>query len=52
MFLLSLGKHIIALTNNLKQIKSNNFEGIIVGKSLYVGNIDIKKAQQILDTNA
>jgi len=36
----------------LIKIKSNNFEGVIAGKSLYVGNIDIKKAQQLLKKNA
>lgn len=33
---------------NLKKIQSNNLEGVIAGKSFYVGNIDLKKAQQIL----
>lgn len=37
---------------NLKKIQSSNLEGVIAGKSFYVGNIDLKKAQQILDTNA
>jgi phosphoribosylformimino-5-aminoimidazole carboxamide ribotide isomerase len=36
----------------LREIKSNNLEGVIVGKSFYVGNIDLKDAQQILDKNA
>ncbi len=44
------------LTNydDLKRITKldlNNIEGIISGKSFYVGNIDLKKAQLILDTN-
>ena len=38
--------------NNLKKIFSENLEGIIVGKSFYVGNIDLKKAQNILNSNA
>jgi len=37
---------------NLKKIQSKNLEGVIAGKSFYVGNIDLKKAQQILDKNA
>ena len=36
----------------LKKIKSNNLEGVIVGKYFYVGNIDLKEAQKILDGNA
>ena len=36
----------------LRKIKSNNLEGVIVGKSFYVGNIDLKEAQKILDGNA
>ena len=36
----------------LKTIKSNNLEGVIAGKSFYVGNIDLKKAQKVLDKNA
>ena len=38
--------------NNLKKIFLNNLEGIIVGKSFYVGNINIKQAQNILNNNA
>jgi len=38
--------------DNLQTIQSKNFEGVIVGKSFYVGNIDLKKAQQKLDKNA
>ena len=38
--------------NNLKKIFSENLEGIIAGKSFYVGNIDLKKAQGILNSNA
>ena len=37
---------------NLKKIKSNSLEAVIAGKSFYVGNIDLKKAQLILDLNA
>ena len=33
-------------------IQSDNLEGVIAGKSFYVGNIDLKKAQKILDGNA
>ena len=36
----------------LTKIKYNNLEGVIAGKSFYVGNIDLKKAQKILDRNA
>ena len=38
--------------NNLKKIFSENLEGIIVGKSFYVGNFDFKKAEDILNSNA
>ena len=38
--------------NSLKKIFSKNLEGIIVGKSFYVGNIDLKKAEDILNSNA
>lgn len=33
----------------LKQLNQKNLEGIISGKSFYVGNIDLVKAQKILD---
>ena len=36
----------------LRNIKSDNLEGVIAGKSFYVGNIDLKEAQKILDENA
>ena len=36
----------------LKKIKSKNIEGVIVGKAFYIGNIDLVKAQEILDNNA
>ena len=36
----------------LTKIKSKNLEGVIAGKSFYVGNIDLKKAQLILKNNA
>ena len=36
----------------LRKIKSNNLEGVIAGKSFYVGNIDLIEAQKILDENA
>ena len=36
----------------LREIKTNNLEGVIVGKSFYVGNIKLKEAQKILDGNA
>ena len=36
----------------LKTIKSKNLEAVIAGKSFYVGNIDLKDAQKVLDTNA
>ena len=35
-----------------RKIFSENLEGIIVGKSFYVGNIDLKKAEDILNSNA
>lgn len=38
--------------DKLKKIQSSNLEGVIAGKSFYVGNIDLKKAQQILSNNA
>ena len=34
---------------NLKQINDINLEGVIAGKSYYVGNIQIKKALEILN---
>jgi phosphoribosylformimino-5-aminoimidazole carboxamide ribotide isomerase len=37
---------------NLRKIKSDNLEGVIAGKSFYVGNIDLKEAQKILSRNA
>ena len=36
----------------LKSINSKNLEGVIAGKSFYIGNIDLKKAQCVLDSNA
>ena len=36
----------------LRKIKSVNLEGVIAGKSFYVGNIDLKESQKILDGNA
>ena len=36
----------------LRNIKSDNLEGVIAGKSFYVGNIDLKEAQNVLDGNA
>ena len=36
----------------LKKIRSNKLEGVIAGKSFYVGNINLKKAQRVLDNNA
>ena len=36
----------------LRDIKSDNLEGVIAGKSFYVGNIDLKEAQKVLDGNA
>jgi phosphoribosylformimino-5-aminoimidazole carboxamide ribotide isomerase len=35
----------------LRNIKSANLEGVIAGKSFYVGNIDLKEAQKVLDGN-
>ena len=36
----------------LRSLKFDNLEGVIAGKSFYVGNIDLKKAQKVLDGNA
>ena len=36
----------------LKKISSNNLEGVIAGKSFYVGNINLINAQNILDSDA
>ena len=36
----------------LRNIKFENLEGVIAGKSFYVGNIDLKEAQRVLDGNA
>ena len=38
--------------NELKKLNSESIEGIISGKSFYVGNIDLEKAQNILNSNA
>ena len=38
--------------NELKKLNSESVEGIISGKSFYVGNIDLEKAQNILNSNA
>ena len=45
------------LKNNLdlekiRKIQSKSLEGVIAGKSFYVGNIDLIEAQKILDRNA
>ena len=36
----------------LKNVSKKNLEGVIVGKSFYVGNIDLTEAQKLLDANA
>ena len=36
----------------LKRIQSKQLEGVIAGKSFYVGNIDLKNAQKILNSHA
>ena len=36
----------------LNKIKSKNLEGVIVGKSFYIGNINIKKGMDILNQHA
>ena len=36
----------------LKRIQSKQLEGVIAGKSFYVGNIDLKNAQKILNSYA
>ena len=36
----------------LKKITKNHLEGVITGKSYYVGNINLIEAQQILKENA
>ena len=38
--------------NELKKLNSESIEGIISGKSFYVGNIDLEKAQNILNNSA
>ena len=35
----------------LKNLNLNNVEGIIAGKSFYVGNINLTKAQEIMKKN-
>ena len=40
------------VSEQLRKIKSDNLEGVIAGKSFYVGNIDLKESQKILDGNA
>ena len=37
--------------NNLKKLNNQNIEGVISGKSFYVGKIDLNKAQKILESN-
>ncbi len=37
--------------NKLKEFNFKNIEGVISGKSFYTGNIDLIKAQRILDKN-
>ena len=37
---------------NLIKIKNKNLEGVILGKSFYTGNIEIKKATKLIDKNA
>tara|TARA_Y100000590_G_C15536182_1_gene945123 strand:+ start:210 stop:941 length:732 start_codon:yes stop_codon:yes gene_type:complete len=37
---------------NLKKINSNKLEGVIAGKSFYLGMIEIKKSQKIIESNA
>ncbi len=37
--------------NILKKLNLDNIDGIISGKSFYVGNIDLQKAQKILNKN-
>ena len=36
---------------NLKNLSIDNLEGVISGKSFYVGNINLSKAQQILESD-
>ena len=36
----------------LRNIKSDNLEGVTAGKSFYVGNLDLKEGQKVLDGNA
>ena len=36
---------------NLNKLNLKNLEGIVSGKSFYIGNIDLEKAQTILDNN-
>jgi len=37
--------------HNLVNLNLKNIEGIISGKSFYVGNIDLNEAQQILNNS-
>lgn len=38
--------------NGLKKIQTLNLEGVIAGKAFYVGDIDLKKADELLGRNA
>ena len=38
--------------NGLKKIQTLNLEGVIAGKAFYVGDIDLKKADELLGKNA
>ena len=38
--------------SELKKIQTPQLEGVIAGKAFYVGDIDLKKADKLLSTNA
>ena len=45
---ISGGVSSIADVVNIKKNKFTNFEGIIIGKAIYDGNIDIKKLSKMI----
>ena len=34
---------------NIKKIKNQNIEGVVIGKAIYDGNIDLKQLSGFLD---
>jgi len=47
-FVISGGISSIEDVLNIKKRKLKNIEGVVVGKAIYDGNIDIKKLSQII----